>query len=116
MALLSGAAFGFAFGAGAGAASVPAIAVILWRGIGARTLTLLAGALLAIVVPLLYVVHPGNAAGGNHYGYATQHMAAHWVGVAAIGLLIAALWRTLSAAARARSAPAGPRRAAPPKA
>ena len=116
VALLAGAAFGFVFGAGAGIASVPAIAVILWRGIGARTLTLLAGVLLTIVVPLLYIVHPGNAAGGNHYGYATQHMAAHWVGVAAIGLLIAALWRTLSAAARARSAPAGRRRAAPPAA
>ena len=116
VALLAGAAFGFVFGAGAGVASVPAIAIILWRGVGARALTLLAGALLTVVVPLLYVVHPGNAAGGNHYGYATHHMAAHWVGVAAIGLLIAALWRTLSAAARARSARAGSQRAAPPAA
>jgi hypothetical protein len=87
--------FGFVFGIGAGIVAAVAIALVLWRGIGAGPLALLAGALLGIVVPVLYLVHPGSSAGGNHYGYAVGHLAAHWVGVAAIGLLMAALWRTL---------------------
>jgi hypothetical protein len=87
--------FGFVFGLYAGVVAAGAIAVVLWRGVGAAPLALTAGALLGIVVPVLYVVDPGSSAGGNHYGYAAGHMAAHWVGVAAIGLLMAALWRTL---------------------
>jgi arabinofuranan 3-O-arabinosyltransferase len=87
--------FGFLFGIDAGVVAAAAIALVLWRGIGAVPLTLMAGALLGIVVPVLYLVHPGSSAGGNHYGYAAGHLAAHWVGVAAIGLLMAALWRTL---------------------
>jgi len=113
VALLAGVAFGFVFGIAAGVVSVPVLAVILWRGIGAATLTLVAGALLAIVVPVLYVIHHGNESGGNHYSFAVQHMAAHWVGVAAIGLLIVALWRSLSGvrpgrlSGRVRRSPAG---------
>ncbi len=56
----------------------------------------MAGVLLGVVVPVLYLVNPGTQQGGNHYPYAVQHMSAHWVGVAALGLLIAALWRTLA--------------------
>jgi hypothetical protein len=87
--------FGFIFGIEAGIVAAAAIALVLWRGIGAGPLALGAGALLGIVVPVLYLLHPGRSAGGNHYGYATGHLGAHWVGVAAIGLLMAALWRTL---------------------
>jgi arabinofuranan 3-O-arabinosyltransferase len=87
--------FGFVFGIDAGVVAAAAIAIVLWRGIGAGPLTVAAGALLGVVVPVLYLVHPGSSAGGNHYGYAAGHLAAHWVGVAAIGLLMAALWRTL---------------------
>ncbi len=87
--------FGFVFGIDAGVVAAAAIALVLWRGVGAVALTLLAGALLGVVVPVLYLVHPGSTAGGNHSGYAAGHLAAHWVGVAAIGLLMAALWRTL---------------------
>lgn len=96
VAVAAGAAFGFVFGLRAGVLSVPAIALILWRGIGARALTLTAGALLGIVVPVLYLVHTGPASGGNHYSYAMAHLAAQWVGVASLGLLIGALWRTLN--------------------
>lgn len=99
-ALLGGAAFGFVFGLPAGAVSVPVIAIVLWRGVGARALTLAAGALLGVAVPILYLVHPGDQQGGNHYSYATEHMTAHWVGVAALGLLIGALWRALRAVTR----------------
>jgi arabinofuranan 3-O-arabinosyltransferase len=87
--------FGFVFGIDAGVVAAAAIALVLWRGIGAGPLALAAGALLGIVVPVLYLLHPGSSAGGNHYGYATGHLGAHWVGVAAIGMLMAALWRTL---------------------
>jgi arabinofuranan 3-O-arabinosyltransferase len=95
-ALAAAAAFGFVFGLEAGAVSLPVIAFVLWRGVGARTLTLAAGILLGVVVPVLYLAKPGQQHGGNHYAYATQHMSAHWVGVAALGLLIGALWRTLA--------------------
>ena len=56
-------------------------------------MTLAAFALLAVVTPVVYLVHTGRAQGGNQYGYATAHLGAHYVGVAAIGLLLAALWR-----------------------
>jgi arabinofuranan 3-O-arabinosyltransferase len=94
-ALLVGAAFGFVFGIRQGVISIPVTTLILWRGIGARTLALVAGALLGLVVPFLYVVQQGDESGGNHFTYAVQHIDAHWVGVAAVGLLTAALWRTL---------------------
>jgi hypothetical protein len=87
--------FAFVFGITAGIVALPVIALVLWRGAGVTPMTLIAGALLAIVVPVLYLLGPGAGPGGNHYVYAAQHMAAHWVGVAAIGLLIGALWRTL---------------------
>ncbi len=87
--------FGFVFGVVAGIVAVPVVALVLWRGIGARGLTLAAAALLGIVVPILYVVHPGDEAGGNHFGYAMGHLGAHYVAVAALGLLMLALWRSL---------------------
>ncbi len=87
--------FGFVFGIVPGIVSLPAIAFVAWRRVGAGALTLLATALLAVVVPILYLVHTGQESGGNHYGYAVAHMGAHYVAVAALGLLAAALWRSL---------------------
>ncbi len=95
-ALLAGASFAFVFGLRAGVVAAPAIGFALWRGIGARVPVWLAGMLLGIVVPVLYLAHSGGEAGGNHYSFAVEHMTAHWVGVGAIGLLMFALWRTLS--------------------
>jgi arabinofuranan 3-O-arabinosyltransferase len=112
VALPAAALFAFFFGLRAGVVAWPVLAFVLWRGVGAPLLSLTAGALLAIVVPVLYVVDAPDSAGGNHYGYASQHMAAHWVGLAAIGLLILALWRELAArrlASREGAAPT-PRR------
>jgi arabinofuranan 3-O-arabinosyltransferase len=106
-ALITGAAFAFVFGFAAGAASVAVTALILWRGIGAGALTLAAGLLLGVVVPLLYIVQPADERGGNHYSYAVQHIDAHWVGVAAIGLLMAALWRTLRKSGSTQLDPSG---------
>ncbi len=90
-------AFGFVFGIRAGVVAFPVTAVVLWRGVGAKPLTLAAGLLLGIVA-VLYVVDPSSSAGGNHYGYAAEHMAAQWSAVAALGLLMAALWRSLQGA------------------
>ncbi len=95
VAVIAGAAFGFAFGLHAGAVSVVVLWLILWRGVGARALTLLAGALLGIVVPILYLTASGNEDAGNQAFYVIDHNTANWVGVAAIGLLMVALWRTL---------------------
>jgi arabinofuranan 3-O-arabinosyltransferase len=108
------AVFAFLFGAEAGIVSLPVIAVCLWRGVAARALTLAAGGLLGIVVPVLYVVHPGDEQGGNHFTYAMVHIAAHWVGVAALGLLIGALWRVLAAQRSSRTQPADRREAGSP--
>ena len=88
-AVIAGAAFAFVFGLAVGVVSIPVTAFVLWRGVGARRLTLAAAVLLGVAVPLAYVVHPGSAAGGNHFGYAHDHLAAHYLAVAAI---VAAYW------------------------
>jgi hypothetical protein len=100
--VIAGLAFGFVFGILPGIAAIPVTAFVLWRGVGARRLTIAAAVLLGVLVPLAYVVHPGSEAGGNHFGYAHDHLAAHYLAVTAIGLLIAALWRTLAASRRRR--------------
>ena len=91
-------AFGFVFGIRAGIVAFPVTAAVLWRGIGAQPLTLAAGGLLGIVVPLLYLFAPPSSAGGNHYAYAADHMTAQWCAVAALGLVMIALWRSLRGA------------------
>jgi arabinofuranan 3-O-arabinosyltransferase len=80
------------------------IFVILWRGIGARALALAAGALLVVVVPLLYVLRPLHDHHGYNFGYAVDRLGAHDVGVAALLLLALALVRTVAGALRGRSA------------
>ena len=77
-----------------GAAAVVVLWFVLWRGVGARPLTLLAGALLGVVVPILYLTASGDENAGNQAFYVIDHNTANWVGVAAIGLLMIALWRT----------------------
>jgi arabinofuranan 3-O-arabinosyltransferase len=109
--LVAGAVIAFVFGIEAGIVAIPAVGLILWRGIGARTLVLIAGALLGVVVPVVYLLHTGSEQGANHFGYATDHLAANWVGVAALVALTAALVRTLSPVAQSRTATAGRRRA-----
>jgi hypothetical protein len=96
-----GVAFGFVFGVVPGILSVPVIAFVLWRGIGAEAATVVAAALLGIVVPILYLALPGDEAGGNHFGYAMAHLGAHYVAVAALGLMMLALWRSLQSRRRA---------------
>jgi hypothetical protein len=82
-----------------------------WRGVGARALTLAAGALLVVAVPAIYLLFMPDDRGGYNGDYANDLLAAHWVGVAGFVLLALALWRMLSTA-RARSGGREPARAA----
>jgi arabinofuranan 3-O-arabinosyltransferase len=120
-ALLAGVAaavvFGFAFALRAGVVIGPVVALAMWRGVSARVLITVAGALLAIVVPALYLLFPGTDRGGYDTAYPVQHLGAHWVAVGAIVMLVLALARTLaqslnrasrSSRGRAAAAPAAP--------
>jgi hypothetical protein len=107
-ALLAGAAaavvFGFVFALRAGVVIGPVTALVLWRGISTRMLIVIAGALLTIVVPALYVIFPATDRGGYGPAYPVERLGAHWVTVAAVVLLILALARTLSRASRSTDA------------
>lgn len=111
--LVSLAVLGFMLGTGAGLAIAPAlaltVALVLWRGVGARTLTLAAAGLLVIAVPALYLLDPATDRGGFNGEYAVEQLAPNWVATVALGLLGLAVWRTLR---RARPA-APPDRSAP---
>jgi len=74
--------------------------VVLWRGIGAKPLSIAAGLLLAVVVPFLSLVIPVKDHGGYDTSYPIERIATHWVSVAAIVLLLLALYRALAAGVR----------------
>ncbi|HEX8743130.1 MAG TPA: alpha-(1-_3)-arabinofuranosyltransferase family protein [Thermoleophilaceae bacterium] len=99
--LAAGAALGFVFALRAGVVIAPAVFLILWRGWPPRALILGAAGLLVVVVPALYLIVPGRDRGGYDTRFAVEHIAAHWVTVAAVVLLVLALWRTVSTASRA---------------
>ncbi|MGH2857993.1 MAG: hypothetical protein ACRDMJ_10975, partial [Solirubrobacteraceae bacterium] len=64
-------------------------------GVRVRSLLGAAGLLLVVVVPVLYLLFPGIDQGGYDFGYASQHLGAHWVAVGAFALLVLALARDL---------------------
>jgi hypothetical protein len=100
-----GAILAFCFSLRSGVLIAPAIALVLWRGIPARPLAAAGGLLLAIAVPLDYIVFPAQNFGGYDPGYAGDHVSGHWIAVAAWVLLALALWRALSTARRRRGGP-----------
>jgi hypothetical protein len=107
IALPAAAAVGLGFGLRAGVAAAPLLALALWRGVTDRALGLLAGVLLGVVVPAIYVGvavlgDRRHVLGGNSTQFAADRLAAHWVGVAAFVLLAIVLWRTLAAVRLAR--------------
>ena len=79
----------------------PALTFILWRGVGARFLTLVAAGLLGVVVPIAYAITSPENSGGFNFEYSIELIWAHWIGVAALILLMVACWRTLAGARRA---------------
>jgi hypothetical protein len=100
---LAGGVSGFVFALRAGVLIGPGVALILWRAIPSRQLVLAAGALLGVVVPLLYLALPARDRGGYSTTYPEEHLEAHWAAVAAVALLATALVRGLAVStARAR--------------
>jgi hypothetical protein len=93
---------GFCFSLRAGVAIFAGVTLVVWLGIGPRLLAMVAGALLAVAVPALYLLVPARDFGGYDPGYASDHIAAHWVGVAAFTLLAIALAQIVSTASRRR--------------
>ena len=103
--MLAGVVLGFVFSIRSGVVIAPVVAVIAWRGIGAPALMLAAGALLLVAVPAIYLFDLPPNQGGYDFTYAIDLIAAHWVAVAAIVLVAAALARTLIEARAARGSP-----------
>jgi hypothetical protein len=91
----------FVFALRAGAVAFPLLTILLWRGASVSTLIAVAGGLLAVVVPALYVVFPPDDLGGQNSSFAAEALGAHWVSVAALVLLALALWRLIAARPRA---------------
>ena len=113
--LAAGVALGFVFSIRSGIVIAPVVALICWRGIGAWALTLAAAVLLVAVVPAIYLSEPFRNLGGYDFNYAIDLIAAHWVAVAAVVLLLVALARTLSEARAARRSPERPDCSARPR-
>ena len=82
----------------AGAVSFPLLTLVLWRGIGAGALARVAAVLLAVVVPVIYLITSPANQGGYDFSYPVKLIWAHWVGVGALVLLGLSLFMTLAAA------------------
>jgi hypothetical protein len=100
LALPLAAVVAFVFALRAGAVAFPLLAFVLWRGASVAALVGVAGALLAVVVPVLYLAFPPDDLGGHNSSYAAEALGAHWVAVAALVLLALALWRMLAGRTR----------------
>jgi hypothetical protein len=113
---VAAAVLGFCFGLRAGAMLGPLLGLVLWRGVADRVLVVASGALLAIGVPVAYLLvaafGPRNP-GGYDTGYAVDRIAGHWLTLAALTALGVVLWRTLAAARAARRPDAAPAESPP---
>jgi hypothetical protein len=103
-AVAAGLVLGFVFALRAGAVLAPLTFLVLWRGLSARTLALLAGGILLVLVPVLHLA-VGLPDEGFDTNYAVQRIAAHWLAVGAVCALAGALWLTLSPALARRRGP-----------
>jgi arabinofuranan 3-O-arabinosyltransferase len=92
---------GYLFAIRAGAALFVVLAFVLWRAFPTRTLIMAAAALLGLAVPVAYAIAQPRNQGGYGFGYATQTIGAHWLGVTALVLLALVLWRIIRARSRA---------------
>ena len=93
---------GFVFALRAGVVLGPLLAYALWRGVPEGRLTRLAGGLLVIVVPAIYLVFPPGNEGGFDPNYAEVEIYAHFVAVLAVCALGLALVRALAELRRRR--------------
>jgi hypothetical protein len=104
--LLAAVILGFCFSIRSSLAIFIGITLIVHFRLRPGLLAGIAGALLAIVVPLIYLLWPAEDRGGYNPGYAGEHTGAHWFAVAAYVLLAVALVQALSTARRRRGFPA----------
>jgi hypothetical protein len=108
--LAAGAAGAFLIALRAGPVVALAVTLVARYGVGARPLILAAAAILGIAVPATYLLFTPDDLGGYSFSYAGDLVGAHWLAVAALVLLVLALWRTVSAARRgSRSSSRRPR-------
>ena len=108
----AGLACGFLFGLRTAPGAALLVALVLWRAVGWRPLLAGAAVLLAVVLPVVYVLFPPEDRGGYNSDYAATLLGAHWVAVAAFVLLVLALARSLPLS-RARARRDGPEHAPP---
>jgi arabinofuranan 3-O-arabinosyltransferase len=104
----AGLAGAFLFALRAGVVIGPAVALVLWRGVGPAALAVTAGALAALVLPAIYLLFPPDDDGGFNSEFAADLTGAHWVAIAVWVLLALAVVLTLSRASRRRRAGAPP--------
>lgn len=100
-ALLPAAIIGGCFGLRAGAVALPVLTLIGWRAISDRLLVRASAAILLLAVPVTYLIVAlieGSNPGGNNTQYATDRLAAHWMTLAALILLVVVATRSLSTA------------------
>jgi hypothetical protein len=94
------------FAVRAGVLLAIAVGVLTWLGVTSRRLLLWLAIPPLAVIPLLYVLVPSSAA-GSFFGYADEHLAAHWLAVAAVCAIAAAClldaWRLRQASAGGES-------------
>lgn len=107
IALVLSTVIGAIFALRAGAGAFPLLAFVLWRGFEPGALARIAALLLAIAVPVAYLIGSPPNLGGYNFDYSTKLIGAHWIGVAALVLLALATFKSL-AAARPRRSPATP--------
>jgi hypothetical protein len=94
-AVIGAGVLGFVFALRAGVVLGPLLGLALWRGVSGRRLAQLAGGLLVIVVPAIYLLHPVRNLGGYNPNYANVQIIAQFVGVLAFCSLGYALVRAL---------------------
>ena len=85
-----------------GAVAFPLLTLIFWRGASAATLAGVALALLAVAVPIAYLITSPQNLGGYDFSYSSHLLWAHWIGVAAIVLLGLATFKEIAAARQGR--------------
>jgi hypothetical protein len=92
----------------AGVVIGPAVALLLWRGVGPAALAVTAGGLTAAVLPAIYLLFPPDDAGGFNSEFAADLTGAHWVAVAVWVLFALAVALAVSTASRRRRAAVPP--------
>jgi arabinofuranan 3-O-arabinosyltransferase len=111
LALPAAIVLGYVFSIRAGIGLLLVLTIVLWRGWAPPTLTMIAAGLLGIAVPLTYLIVNPHDRHGDNFVYSTKLIAAHWIGVVAISLLVLVCWKIVryQRAGRGGVSPPAPR-------